>query len=78
LKDHPSGGLTMTMTLNNLEEVERWVLGFGGHATVVKPEELRERIGRIGRELAERCGAWYLINQKRMHAWQRITGWVVS
>src|SRR4029077_9934830 len=44
LKDHPTGGLTVKMTLNNLEEVERWVLGFGEHATVVKPQELNERV----------------------------------
>jgi proteasome accessory factor B len=54
LDDHPTGGLTMTMTLNNLEEVERWVLGFGEHATVIEPPELKERVGRIGRELAKR------------------------
>jgi proteasome accessory factor B len=44
LDDHPTGGLTMTMTLNNLEEVERWVLGFGEHAEVVRPLELKERL----------------------------------
>jgi proteasome accessory factor B len=57
LEDHPTGGLTMRMTLNNLEEVERWVLGFGKHATVVEPPELRERVGKIGRQLAKRYGA---------------------
>ena len=54
LDDHPTGGLTMTMTLNNLEEVTRWILSFGKHATVIQPPELRERVGRIGRELANR------------------------
>jgi predicted DNA-binding transcriptional regulator YafY len=45
------------MTLNNLEEVERWVLSFGKHATVAEPKDLRERVGRIGRELAKRYAA---------------------
>jgi predicted DNA-binding transcriptional regulator YafY len=49
LKDRPDSSLVVTMTLNNLEEVERWVLGFGEHATVVKPEELKERV-RIAAE----------------------------
>ena len=44
LEDHPAGGRTMTMTLNNLEEVTRWVLSFGEDATVIEPVELRERV----------------------------------
>ena len=54
LKDHPSGGLTMTMKLNNLEEVERWVLSFGEHATVVEPEELKERVRRAAEKIARK------------------------
>jgi hypothetical protein len=54
------------MTLNNLEEVERWVLGFGEHATVIEPKELRQRGERIGRELARRCSTtdrrWLLLD----------------
>jgi predicted DNA-binding transcriptional regulator YafY len=51
LKDHPTGGLTVTMTLNNLEEVERWVLSFGEHAEVVQPPELRERVEQTVRKI---------------------------
>jgi predicted DNA-binding transcriptional regulator YafY len=57
LKDHPTGGLTVKMTLNNLEEVEKWVLGFGEHATVIEPRELRERIARSARAVADKYGA---------------------
>jgi len=56
LTDRPDGTLRVTMTLNNLEEVERWVLSFGEHGTVVKPQDLRERAGKIGRELAKKYG----------------------
>jgi len=49
LTDRPDGRLVVTMKLNNLEEIERWVLGFGEHATVVKPQELNERV-RIAAE----------------------------
>ena len=55
LKNRTDGGLVMTMTLNNLEEVTRWVLSFGEHATVVQPAELRERV----RKAAERVTARY-------------------
>jgi len=53
----PKGRLRVKLRLNSLEEIERWVLGFGEHATVVEPEELSERIGKIGKELAGRYGA---------------------
>jgi predicted DNA-binding transcriptional regulator YafY len=42
--DLKTGGLRVKMTLNNLEEITRWILGFEGHATVVEPKELRERL----------------------------------
>ena len=45
VKNHATGGgLTLTLRLNSLEEVVGWVLGFGAHATVVEPRELRERV----------------------------------
>jgi predicted DNA-binding transcriptional regulator YafY len=52
-----SGMVRLRMRLNNLEEVERWVMGFGTHATVVRPEVLRERLGKATQELAQRYGA---------------------
>jgi predicted DNA-binding transcriptional regulator YafY len=57
LTELPQGRLRVRLRLNSLEEVSRWVLGFEDHATVVGPKELRERVGRINRELAERYGA---------------------
>lgn len=54
LTDHPEGGLTLKLRLSSLEEVEKWVLSFGAHATVREPSELRERLGNIGSELARR------------------------
>jgi predicted DNA-binding transcriptional regulator YafY len=54
LSEHQSGGLTVKMTLNNLEEVERWVLGFGEHATVIGPRELDERIEKTAKKIQQR------------------------
>ncbi len=50
------GMLRVTLRLSNIEEVEKWVMGFGTHATVVEPEELRERLRKTGEEWAKRYG----------------------
>jgi len=51
------GRLRVKLQLSSLEEVERWILSFGVHATVIEPKELRERIGKIGKALAERSAS---------------------
>jgi predicted DNA-binding transcriptional regulator YafY len=50
----PAGGSHMVMRLSGLEEIERWVLSWGTHATVIKPEALAQRLGSTARELARR------------------------
>ena len=52
----PKGMLRVRLRLSSLEEVERWVLGMGTHATVIRPKALVVRVGKIGKELAERYG----------------------
>ena len=44
----------VTLTVGGLGEVMRWVMSLGGHAWVVEPEELRERIGREIEKMRER------------------------
>lgn len=56
LEELPHGRLRVTLRLNSLEEVERWVLGFGKHATVVGPEELKRRLFATTQELRQRYG----------------------
>ena len=34
-----------------IEEIQRWILGFGSEAEVIEPSELRENLGLIGRYL---------------------------
>jgi proteasome accessory factor B len=50
----PGGESRMRMRLSGLEEVERWVLSWGIHATVIQPRLLAERIGGIALTLAGR------------------------
>ena len=54
LVDLPGGGVRLRLRLNNIEEVERWVLSWGMHATVIRPKMLANRVARIAAELAAR------------------------
>ncbi len=38
------GEIELTMQLSGLEEIERWVLSWGGHARVLAPKGLRDRV----------------------------------
>ncbi len=40
------GSLLLKLVLSGLGEVKRWVLGFGAHAEVLSPPELREEIAK--------------------------------
>ncbi len=42
------------VTVRGLDEIERWILGFGSEAEVLAPPELRYRLGRIAGALATR------------------------
>ena len=49
LKD---GGVRLRLRLSSLEEVERWILGWGGKAVAREPGELRRSIRQAGEALA--------------------------
>jgi predicted DNA-binding transcriptional regulator YafY len=44
LRELADGGLELRLKLSSLLEVERWVLSWGGNATVVSPAELAEAV----------------------------------
>lgn len=52
----PNGTIDLELRLSSLEEVERWILSFGGHVEVIEPATLRQRVADAGRALAERNG----------------------
>jgi proteasome accessory factor B len=54
ISELPGGESRMRMRLSALEEVERWVLSWGAHATVIQPQLLAERVGCIARALSSR------------------------
>jgi len=49
-----NGGCRLTMRLSVLEEIERWVLSWGTHATVVQPDRLALRVRVFSDRLMER------------------------
>jgi hypothetical protein len=64
------GRLRVKLRLNSLEQVERWVLGFGNHATVVGLEELRQRLSSCPHQFCP-CG---VVQSTCLHLMQEITG----
>ncbi len=52
----PNGALRLRLRLANLEEVERWILSFGPHATVVGPQALLDRLARTAEIFRARYG----------------------
>ncbi len=44
LDEQPDGSLILHLTVSGLNEVKRWVLGFGCHAEVLAPADLRQEI----------------------------------
>ena len=54
LRSLGEAGLELRMELGSLEEIERWVLGWGGDAVVLEPDELRERVAAQAAAIAAR------------------------
>jgi predicted DNA-binding transcriptional regulator YafY len=51
-KDLPDGGLEFILRLDSLDEIERWILGWGPEAEVIAPMELRESVKAKARAVA--------------------------
>lgn len=51
LRDRRDGGVELELRLSSLVEIQRWVLGWGGHARVLKPKELVESVRAAARSL---------------------------
>ncbi len=51
LRDLPEGELELSLSLDSLEEIERWVLSWGGHARVVAPAALKRRVRKALKDM---------------------------
>ncbi|HEY9074540.1 MAG TPA: WYL domain-containing protein [Desulfobaccales bacterium] len=56
VEEMPGGGSQVRLRLSCLEEIEQYVLSWGTHATILGPQELRDRVGKAVHELARRYG----------------------
>ena len=54
LTELPGRQVRLRLRLNSIEEAERWVLGWGTHATVVRPQALAARVCKVAVGLQER------------------------
>ena len=52
IKPLRGGGIELSLTLGNLEEIERWILSWSTHAQVLSPPELKTRIAKTVAEMA--------------------------
>lgn len=50
----PGGAMRVSFHLDNLEEVEQWVLSWGTHATVVRPKALVDRVQATAQGIVQR------------------------
>ncbi|HWH70541.1 MAG TPA: WYL domain-containing protein, partial [Candidatus Sulfotelmatobacter sp.] len=53
LRELKEGGVELAMKLSSLGEVERWILSWGGNATVVRPPELAEAVKRAAQKILQ-------------------------
>lgn len=53
IEELPDGGLILRFRASGLEEIKRWVMGYGAHAEVLEPAELRAAVAGEVRRLAE-------------------------
>jgi predicted DNA-binding transcriptional regulator YafY len=51
IKALPGGVIELSLTLGNLEEIERWILSWGTHAQVLAPSDLKQQIARTASAL---------------------------
>jgi predicted DNA-binding transcriptional regulator YafY len=50
MEEHDDGSLTLSFQTGAVDEVKRWVLGFGGHARVLAPPVLQDAVRESLRE----------------------------
>lgn len=53
--DRGDAGIEIRLKVSALYEIERWILSWGRHATVLEPQELKERIQEHARGILEKA-----------------------
>ena len=53
IEELDNGYLKYTVTTNGLEEIQRWIIGFGDSVEVLAPQELKDSLSKIGEYLTQ-------------------------
>ena len=53
VREMPDGGLELSLRLSSLVEIQRWVLGWAGYATVIHPPELAAGVMEAARRIVK-------------------------
>jgi proteasome accessory factor B len=53
----PGGGVDLKFVVDGLDEIVRWILGFGAEVEVLEPAALRDRLYRVASQIAETHGS---------------------
>jgi predicted DNA-binding transcriptional regulator YafY len=56
IEEHADGSLTLRFQSGALDEVRRWVMGYGNHAEVLTPESLRAEVTAEAAAMVRRYG----------------------
>lgn len=64
LRELPEGGVELRVKLSSLAEIQRWVLGWGGHAVVLHPPELAAAVREAARKILEQTDERVLSGEK--------------
>ena len=51
LRELKGGGVELKLKLSSLLEIERWILGWGGDAVIIKPRELAESVKEAAKKI---------------------------
>ncbi len=51
VEERPSGAVDYRVTLTSLDEISRWVVGFGGRCMVIEPPELADLVSKLARRV---------------------------
>jgi proteasome accessory factor B len=57
LQELPDGGVELCLKLSSLVEIQRWILGWSGHAVVLEPAELAAAVSESARRILEQAAA---------------------
>ena len=53
LVELPDGGVELSLKLSSLVEIQRWVLGWGGHAVALEPRELAAAVAEAAQRILD-------------------------